>query len=88
VATSEAAGRSVARTYYEAAVDYASDNGGVVPRPSTADWPAARVERGPVNLLNKVPDQRYLGKIPEGVTDGRGSSSAAPAPEQRVHRSR
>lgn len=68
---SKAAGRQVARAYYETAVDFASDNGGAVPRPGTTDWPTSRPELGPVNFLNKTAQQRYLRNVPEAVTDGR-----------------
>jgi prepilin-type N-terminal cleavage/methylation domain-containing protein len=81
-------GRHVARAYYEVAVDFASDNGGAVPKPGTLQWPTARPERGPVNFLNEQSDQRYLRNIPEAVTDGRarlvtvggGSIGSANAP--------
>jgi type II secretory pathway pseudopilin PulG len=67
----KAVGRAVASAYYEVAVDFASDNGGAVPKGGSAAWPSARIELGPMNFLNKSAQQRYLRHVPEAVTDGR-----------------
>lgn len=76
-------GRQVARAYYEVANDFAADNGGSVPVASSANWPSASFQRGPINHLNVLTGQRYLRTIPEAIGNGRvrlvGGSGSTPS---------
>ncbi|MCB0878806.1 MAG: hypothetical protein KDC46_07480 [Thermoleophilia bacterium] len=70
--TAELKVKAAARTYYDAAIEFAIDNGGTMPQQGTQDWPSAKPELGPVDKLQKDADERYVRHVPEAVTDAGG----------------
>lgn len=79
---------TLARSYFDAAVDFAVDNGGTAPIAGTADWPTAHFERGPVDSLQANRNQRYLTTVPESAGTSRlavtGSSTPPAGPRVAV----
>lgn len=72
---------AAAASYADGIEAYMADNGQVPPVLGGAEWPAATMKRGPVNLmlLQNGQPRPYLARSPEAVEDGIVGIGASPA---------